>query len=119
MVEGIDIFRERLASRSDSLILIGGAACDDWFSRQQLDFRATKDLDIVLVAEALDQGRVSDIRAFIEEGEYEIRESSDASPILYRFSKPATVYRGPAQMTHQAVAGQPVRSSRRTWNRSG
>lgn len=58
MVEGIDIFREHLSERSDSMILIGGAACDDWFTRQGLPFRATRDLDIVLVAEALDQDSV-------------------------------------------------------------
>jgi len=90
MVEGIDIFREHLAERSDSMILIGGAACDDWFARQGLPFRATRDLDIVLVAEALDQDCVRDIRHFVAAGQYEVRERSVGVPILYRFSKPAT-----------------------------
>jgi hypothetical protein len=90
MVKGIDIFRERFRDYPDSLVLIGGAACDEWFSRLGMNFRATKDLDIVLILEALSGEFVATMRAFIDEGGYEIRErSEDGSPVLYRFSKPA------------------------------
>jgi hypothetical protein len=89
MVKGIDIFRERFRDHSDSLVLIGGAACDEWFSRLGMTFRATRDLDIVLILEAVTDDFVSTMRAFIDEGGYEIRERSEGGPpVLYRFSKP-------------------------------
>jgi hypothetical protein len=89
MVKGIEIFRERFRGFPDSLVLIGGAACDEWFSRLGMTFRATRDLDIVLILEAVTDNFVSAMRAFIDEGGYEIRERSEGGPpILYRFSKP-------------------------------
>lgn len=98
MVKGIDIFRERFRDYPDSLVLIGGAACDEWFSRLGMNFRATKDLDIVLILEALNEEFVAAMRAFIVEGGYEIRERSGGGPpVLYRFSKP-TDERFPAML---------------------
>ena len=52
-VRGLDLFSERFSEFRDALILIGGAACDLWFGDQNLEFRTTKDLDIVLVLERL------------------------------------------------------------------
>ncbi|MCX6874327.1 MAG: hypothetical protein NTW21_11050 [Verrucomicrobia bacterium] len=89
MVKGIDIFRERFRSFPDSLVLIGGAACDEWFSRLGMTFRATRDLDIVLILEAVTDNFVAAMRGSIDEGGYEIRERSEGGPpVLYRFSKP-------------------------------
>jgi hypothetical protein len=65
MVRGLDLFRERMKPHEGSIVLIGGAACDDWFSRQSLQFRATQDLDIVLIVELLDAGAVNTLRRFI------------------------------------------------------
>lgn len=53
-----------------------------------IDFRATKDLDIVLIVEAPDSAFAERFWAFIEEGGYEIRERSTGEKILYRFQKP-------------------------------
>ena len=90
MVRGLDIFRERFCEFGDSLVLIGGAACDEWFAREGLVFRATRDLDIVLILEAVNRRFVAAMRQFIEDGVYEIRQRSEAgTPILYRFAKPA------------------------------
>ena len=88
MVKGLDLFRDRFREFEDSFILIGGAACDEWFASEGLAFRATKDLDIVLIIEVLDPKFIGAFRAFIREGEYEIRECSEEPPILYRFAKP-------------------------------
>lgn len=90
MIRGLDLFRDRFSTYGDSLVLIGGAACDDWFTRQGLNFRATKDLDIVLLLEGVDPGFVSELRRFIADGCYEIRHrSDDGPPVLYRFAKPS------------------------------
>lgn len=89
MIRGLDMFREHFRGFADSLALIGGAACDDWLSRQNLDFRATRDLDIVLILEAVNRDFVAAMRRFISDGGYQIRERSwDGSPVLYRFAKP-------------------------------
>lgn len=89
MIKGIDIFRERFREFSEALVLIGGAACDEWFSRLGMTFRATRDLDIVLILEAVNSDFVTTMRAFVDEGGYEIRERSEGGPpVLYRFSKP-------------------------------
>lgn len=90
MIRGLHLFRERFRAHGDSLVLIGGAACDEWFARQGLTFRATKDLDIVLLVEAVDPGFVAELRQFIDDGGYEIRQrSGEEPPALYRFAKPS------------------------------
>ncbi len=53
MVNGIEIFRDFFKDYTDHYILIGGAACDELLTDAGLTFRATKDLDIILIMEAL------------------------------------------------------------------
>jgi hypothetical protein len=89
MVNGIEIFRERFRQFTGDLTLIGGAACDEWFTAQGLEFRATRDLDIVVMVEKLKPDFIAAMRAFVAEGQYEIGERSEGIPILYRFTKPA------------------------------
>lgn len=52
MVKGLDIFYDYFSEFTDQYVLIGGAACDLSFHNNDLDFRVTKDLDMVLVIEA-------------------------------------------------------------------
>ena len=47
MVKGINRFREYFRDFTDQYVLIGGAACDISFESNNVDFRATKDLDVV------------------------------------------------------------------------
>ena len=89
MVKGLDLFRERFRGYEGAFVLIGGAACDAWFTRQGLAFRATKDLDIVLVIEVIDPAFVAALRQFIDDGMYQIQtRTNDGSPVFYRFAKP-------------------------------
>lgn len=88
MVKGLDLFRERFRNFEGAFTLIGGAACDEWFTAQGLPFRATKDLDIVLIIDVIDRAFIGELRAFIAEGEYEIRQRTEGTPVLYRFAKP-------------------------------
>jgi hypothetical protein len=53
----------------------------------ELAFRVTKDIDLVLVIEALDQSFTNRLWTFIDAGGYEIREKA-GNRELYRFSKP-------------------------------
>lgn len=88
MVKGLDLFRERFREFEGDFVLIGGAACHEWFATQGAEFRPTKDLDIVLIVEMVDPAFVAVLRAFIAEGKYAIQEKSEGSPVLYRFAKP-------------------------------
>ena len=54
MVTGIDRFREYFAAHEDEYAIIGGAACDLLFGTAGLDFRATRDIDVVLCVEVVD-----------------------------------------------------------------
>lgn len=88
IMRGIDKFRERFAGHEGEYVLIGGGACDLLFGEVGQDFRATKDLDLVLLVEALtpEFGRV--FWDFVREGGYENRQKSSGKPQFYRFSKP-------------------------------
>ena len=88
MVRGLELFRERFRPFQGMMTLIGGAACDEWFSAAGLTFRATNDLDLVIMMDDVDPAFVSAMRAFVAEGGYEISERSEGVPILYRFSNP-------------------------------
>lgn len=88
-VRGLELFIERFADYREAFVLIGGAACDLWFSDQNLAFRATRDLDIVLILERLTPDFIDQFRAFVEEGGYnEKQRNEDGPPVLYRFTKP-------------------------------
>jgi hypothetical protein len=49
MVKGLTLFRERFLPFQGLMTLIGGAACDEWFTTNGLTFRATNDLDLVII----------------------------------------------------------------------
>lgn len=89
MVRGLDCFKEYFANYSDRYVLIGGVACTLVMEGAGLDFRATKDFDIVLYIEALDTDFVSAFWEFIRMGAYEHRQRSTGKEIFYRFSSPS------------------------------
>lgn len=51
MVPGIDSFREKFKDYTDYYTIIGGTACDILLSEADLPFRATKDIDMILIME--------------------------------------------------------------------
>ena len=89
MVRGLDVFRRHFADFTDRYVLIGGVAATLAMEEAGLDFRATKDLDLVLIVEALDARFGERFWQFVEEGGYEIREKGGGQPQFYRFQKPA------------------------------
>jgi hypothetical protein len=89
MVRGLDIFREWFAAYVDQYVLIGGTAATLTMEDAGLEFRATKDLDIVLHVEALTPAFGEAFWKFIDAGKYEIRQTSETGkPNFYRFIKP-------------------------------
>jgi len=73
MIRGLDRFREHFAEFRKAFVLIGGVACHEWLGTVGLEFRATKDMDVVLIVEALDQAFVKRFWEFVEAGKYQIR----------------------------------------------
>lgn len=85
---GLDVFKDYFKEHSEQYVLIGGAACDIIFEEQDTPFRATKDLDLVLIVEALTPAFGKKFWQFIREGGYENRAKSNGTPQFYRFDKP-------------------------------
>ena len=88
MVKGIDQFRAHFEGFNDRYVLIGGAACYLAMEEAGLDFRVTKDLDIVLRVEALDAEFVGAFWDFVKKGEYQSRQKSTGKKLYYRFYDP-------------------------------
>jgi len=85
---GLDVFKEYFRDYTRQYVLIGGAACDIIFEAQDTAFRTTKDLDVVLIVEALTPEFGRSFWQFIRDGGYENRAKSTGTPQFYRFDKP-------------------------------
>jgi len=72
----------------DCYVLIGGTACDLWMGERDLEFRATKDLDIVLVVESLRPDFFRTFWQFVRDAGYEGYIGGEAPRNFYRFKKP-------------------------------
>jgi hypothetical protein len=90
MVNGLDVFRAHFRDYADRYLLIGGAACDLLMSAAGAAFRVTKDLDIILCAEALDATFVRAFWDFVRSGGYAVQENSTGQKQFYRFQKPTS-----------------------------
>jgi hypothetical protein len=88
MVRGLDTFKKYFEQFTDNYVIIGGTACDMIIDQAGFTPRATKDIDIILVVEALDAEFVKQFWKFIKEGKYELKEKSEDDRKYYRFIKP-------------------------------
>ncbi|WP_342322629.1 hypothetical protein AAEY27_20550 [Kosakonia sp. BYX6] len=90
-IRGLTRFGEHFKDYQDQYVLIGGVA--SWITMDEAGetFRATKDLDIVLIIEALSPEFVNRFWDFIKSGGYRIRQTGGGKPIFYRFQQPADI----------------------------
>ena len=88
MVKGLDTFRKYFEGHEEQYVLIGGAACDILFESNEINFRATRDLDIVLIVETLTQEFGELFWEFIKDGKYRNKATNGGNPQFYRFDKP-------------------------------
>ncbi len=88
MVRGLDIFSAYFKQYSGNYVIIGGTACDLIIDDAGFYARATKDIDIILVVEALTSDFVNQFWRFVKDGKYERNESSKTDRKYYRFIKP-------------------------------
>lgn len=90
MVRGLDMFRTWFGKFPDQYVLNGGTAASLVMNEAGVDFRQTKDFDVVLHVEVLSSEFVATFWEFVREGGYEIRQAEDTGkPRLFRFLKPA------------------------------
>jgi hypothetical protein len=88
MVKGLNIFTGYFKDFAGNYVVIGGTACDMLVSEAGLVPRATKDIDIILLVEALTAEFVRQFWQFVREGKYEKQERSTGDRKYYRFMKP-------------------------------
>lgn len=88
MVKGLNTFRKYFEGYENQYVLIGGAACDVVFERNDTAFRATRDLDMVLIVEALTLEFGERFWNFIQDGGYRNKAVNGEKPQFYRFDKP-------------------------------
>jgi hypothetical protein len=90
LVIGLDVFQDWFKDFSDHYVLIGGTAASITMGQADIEFRATKDLDIVLHIEMLTSEFGIKFWAFIQAGGYQIKARSQTDrPQVYRFQKPS------------------------------
>lgn len=89
MVKGADRFRDHFRDATDHYVLIGGVAAEAWLTQAGLTFRVTKDIDMVLVVETLDDAFMNRVWDFVRAGKYARKERDDVQRRYYRFIKPA------------------------------
>ena len=90
MVTGMESFKEWFKGNESQYAIIGGTACDILMTEEGLDFRATKDLDLVLIIEAVDASFGRRFWNYVKQAGYEHCNKSSGVPQFYRFSHPIT-----------------------------
>jgi len=87
-VVGLERFRQAFASFSERYVIIGGVACAVAYEQFGLVFRTTRDVDLVLCLERLDDSFQRALWDFIAAGDYRSL-GVDVSRCGYRFARPA------------------------------
>lgn len=88
MVIGMESFIEKFKDFSDCYTIIGGAACDILMTEADTNFRATKDIDMILIMEARQQEFVEKFWEYIKEGGYLCGWKNSEEVHFYRFTDP-------------------------------
>ncbi|MDA0350549.1 MAG: hypothetical protein O3C20_24490 [Verrucomicrobia bacterium] len=76
MVRGLEVFKTHFSACSDYYVLIGGTAATVLMEEAGLEFRATRDLDVVIMVEAVDALFVTTVWDFVKSGKYRLHEAS-------------------------------------------
>ncbi|MGI6033439.1 MAG: hypothetical protein ACOX69_08490 [Coriobacteriales bacterium] len=90
-VHGLNRFAEYMDGLEDCYTVIGGTACDILLNDADLDFRATKDIDVILIIENRLPEVVSAVWRLVRDGGYNCGWKSSESVHFYRFTNPSVV----------------------------
>ena len=92
MVIGLESFIKRFAEYADCYTIIGGTACDILMSEANTDFRATKDIDMILIMEGRYKEFVNIFWEYVNDGGYRFGWKNSEKVHFYRFTEPKTGY---------------------------
>ncbi len=84
---GLQHFSDFFKEFEDNYVIIGGGAAAAYLEDEGLEFRATKDIDMVLFTNDSNELNKK-ISEYVALGKYESKERTDDSPRYYRFSRP-------------------------------
>lgn len=88
MINGFTKFKEQFKGYEDQYVIIGGTACDLIMENEELPFRATKDIDIVLIVESITAEFGKKFWEYAKEAEYKHLNKSTGKAQFYRFTSP-------------------------------
>lgn len=92
MIQGLERFRDYFGAYGDSFVLIGGVAAMQWLEEAGLKPRATKDFDLVLLVERINDQFLSHFWQFVKDGGYDNLQKNTGERIYYRFTAPTDDY---------------------------
>ena len=90
MVTGMEAFREAFKGYEDCYTIIGGTACDILMNKADFVFRATRDIDMILLIENRFEEFGEVLWKFIKDGGYRCGWKSSEKLHFYRFTEPQT-----------------------------
>lgn len=88
MINGFTKFKERFQGFENQYVVIGGTACDLLLENNDLPFRATKDIDIVLIVESITVAFGRQFWEYVKEAGYKHLNKSTGEAQFYRFTSP-------------------------------
>ena len=92
MVVGLESFKKWFKDYEEQYVIIGGTACSLLMMDEGLDFRATKDLDMVLIIEAITPEFGKCFWEYILNAEYEHKNKSTGLPQFYQVCRKAPCF---------------------------
>ena len=92
MVNGMESFVDKFRDYADCYTIIGGAACDILMTEADTEFRATRDIDMILIMEARYLEFVKVFWEYILEGGYRFGWKNSDKVHFYRFTEPKAGY---------------------------
>lgn len=92
VVQGLEVFRQYLAGQEEKFVIVGGTAIqlvrgqylEDGSNAFSGEPRVTKDIDILVVIDKLDQDFINAIQKLIVDGEYQCEKKKETN-YYYRF----------------------------------
>lgn len=92
MVTGMESFVRKFRDYADCYTIIGGAACDILMAEADTEFRATRDIDMILIMEARYREFAKVFWEYILEGQYRFGWKNSEKVHFYRFTEPVSGY---------------------------
>ena len=92
MVEGLESFIRKFSEYNDCYTIIGGAACDILMNEADTEFRATHDVDMIIIMEARYREFAKVFWEYVLEGKYRFGWKNSDKVHFFRFTDPVAGY---------------------------